>query len=368
MKKSTILLLAAVMLLAAGCAPQQTPVPPATEVTAPPTTAPEITVPETTVPETTEATEPVPETEDCTVQVNNSPAILMRLSRGDVVDVVGEYDETHFAVKTDLGYGLMEKQLLRFAEAEAYEGWTGYAYSGAEVFDNYQLLGQSVRTLSRNTEVEVVEALQWCYLVRNGDSWGFVALDGLSRTYLRSGGGGGGGGGADGGDITMGTFGGIQLLSVIEQTGEVTGQAEVLIDEAPVILGYFQRGDVVPVVTEEGFAPAWEGYATVYFDGIYAYMPQKYAQAAGQEAYEPWDGYSSRNAKLYKNPALQGDTLDQLSVNTVVTVLWDAGDCYVVSAEGVIGCMAKGSVSTSKHATGGGGGGGGGGDWTPPAL
>ena len=365
MKRILILLMAAILLMTAGCGAQQ---PESAEVPTPPTTVPATeapTEPPTEAP--TEApTEPVPECVNAVVQVDDAPAILELLNRGDAVDVVGEYDEDHYVIKREIGYGLVEKQLLRMSSEPAYEVWTGYATRKAALYTNYQLMGEVQANLNMNTQIDVLDELEYCYVVKVGEESGFIAKAQVSKDYIRYSGGGGGGGGADGGDISL-SFGGIARLSVIEQSGEVTGTAEVLADGTQVILGYFDREELAPVVAEEGFAPAWEGYYTLYLDGLYGYLPQNLALAEGEESYIQWDGFAAHQAKVYDNRLLQGEGV-QISVNTSVTILWDGGDVYVVSIDGDIGYMAKTLVGQKRFSTNRGGGGNSGGDWTPPAM
>ena len=361
MKRIMILLLVAILLVTAGCGAQQ---PESTEATVPETTIPATeapTEPPTEAP--TEApTEPVPECVNAVVQVDDAPAILELLNRGDTVDVVGEYDEDHYVIKTESGYGLVEKQLLRMSSEPAYEVWTGYATSKAALYTNYQLMGEPKQSLGRNTQMEVLDELKYCYVVKLGEETGYILKAQVSKNYIRYSG-GGNSGGADGGDISL--RGGIFSLAMIEQSGDVTGSATVLADEAQVILGYFDREELAPVVVEEGFATAWEGYYTLYLDGMYAYLPQHLALAEGEEAYSQWDGFAGYSASVYDNYLLQGDGV-KIGVNTTVTVLYDGGYFYVVSIGGDIGYMALKQVGTNRFATGGGGGGGG--DWTPPAM
>lgn len=358
MKKLILFLLIAVMLLAAGC---ETKTPEATvESSVPETTVPATEV--TTVPTTEAPTEPVPTCVNAEVQVSNAPAILTLLNRGDTVDVVGEYDEDHYVVKTDAGYGLIEKQLLRFSGEAAYTEWSGYAHGSAPVYSHYQLTGKPIQSLNLNTKVEVLDELKYCYVVKVGEVSGYMAKAQVSKNYIQYS--SGGGGSADGGDITLG-FGGIVTLSNVQQVGEVTGTAEVLADGTQVILGYFDRGDLAPVVTEEGFAPDWEGYYTLYLDGLYAYLPQNLALLEGETPYEQWDGFAGYSAAVYESYLVQGEKKD-VAVNTSVTVLWDGGDFYVVSVKDAVGYMAKAQVGANRFATGGGGDSGG--DWTPPAL
>lgn len=361
MKKLFLFLLVAVMLLAVGC--EKTDQNATTPTSVPATTG---NVTESTTEPTTEATteaptEPIPQCVTATVQVGDAPAVLALLNRGDQVDVVKEYDEDHYTVKVGELYGLVEKQLLRMSGEAAYKTWTGYARSSAKVYETYQLLGEAAKTLKQNTKVEVLDELEYCYVVKEGETTGYMAKSKVSKSYIQS---SGDGGSADGGDITL-SFGGIFTLSNVQQSGEVTGTAEVLADGAQVVLGYFERDGLAPVVAEEGFAPAWDGYYTLYMNGLYAYLPQNLALLEGQEPYEQWDGYAGHSAAVYDSYLLQGDKKD-VSVNSSVTVLWDGGDFYVVSMKDTLGYMAKDQVGTGKFSTGGGGNSGG--DWTPPAL
>ena len=360
MKKLMVILIAALLILAAGCNQQQ-PEPTVPETTVPVTEEPtETPTEEPTEAPTEEPTEPVPDCVNAVVQVDNAPAVLALLSRGDTVDVVGEYDEDHYVVKTESGYGLIEKQLLRMSGEAAYEVWTGYAHGGAPMYGNYQLTGEAIQSLNLNTQVEVLDELKYCYVVKYGETVGFMAKGQVSRNKIQY---SGGGGGADGGDISL-SFGGIVTLSAIEQSGDVTGTAEVLAEGTQVILGYFDRDELAPVVAEEGFAPAWDGYYTLYLNGLYAYLPQNLALMEGEAAYEQWSGYTGYSGAVYDSYLLLGDSKN-VNLNTSVTVLWDGGEFYVVSINDAIGYMARDQVSPNRYATGGGGGGG---DWTPPAM
>ena len=362
MRKMVIFLVVVLLLVTAGCgakAPETGEI--ADETTIPATETP--TEVPTEVP--TEApTEPGPECEDALVQVDQAPAILMLLNRGDKVDVVGEYDQDHYIIKTERGYGLVEKQLLRLEGETAYTGWTGYAYSNAAIYSNYQLTGEPSRKLNLNTKIQIIEELSYAYLVQIDEVSGFMRKAEVSKDYINYSNGNGNSGGADGGDISL-SFGGIVMLAAIEQSGEIIGAAEVLVDNAQVILGYYSRGDTVPVVSVEGFAPVWEGYHALYINGIYAYIPETFVKEEGEEDYVQWDGFAGYNAYLYDNYLMQGEG-KRLNVNTAVTVIWDGGDYYVVSVNEAIGYISVSEVGQNRYATGGGGESGG--DWTPPAL
>lgn len=379
MKRIALILLCLILLLTTGCAKQEPAV--STEATTQPTTAPM----ETTAP----PTEPLPQTEEATILADHVPAILSILSRGDTVDVVGEYDEEHYVIKTELGYGLVGKNLLAMPGAEAYEAWTGYSRWNRNVYDNYRLTGTPIQVLKTNTKIEVLDDLGGCYVVKVEDITGFMKLEDISKSVIRaqssdddggSGGGGssgGGGGGQDGGDISLQFHGGIVLLSAITQEGSVTGKATVRADGTEVVLGFFDREEPVQVVVEAGLAEDWEGYATVMMDDLYAHVPETLIQRKGEEPYAQWDGFAKYNTLFYDNFYLRGEG-KRLNTNTAIHVVADLDTCYLVSVEGSLGYVSKTMVSQTKIVTrstqteddGGGGssGGGGGQEWSDPVL
>lgn len=372
MKKCLAILLALALILCAGCG--KTSPEPETQVSTE-TEAPTETEPtETQPPETTEPpTQPLPETEDAAVLADHVPAILAIFSRGDTLDVVGEYDESHYVVKLEQGYGLVEKQLLALPDAESYEVWTGYARWNARLYSNYRLSGVPIQSLTTNTRVEVLDDLGEVLVVKVGDLTGFLSADTVSRSVIQgggsSGGSGGSSGGQDGGDISLGVSGGITLLSAISQEGDVTGQATVRADGTEVVLGFYDRDDIAKIVIETGFCEDWEGYCTVLLDDLYAHVPRNLVRTSGEEAYTPWDGYAKYSAQLYDNFYLQGEGTI-LPSNTAVHVLCDLGDCYLVTVNETTGYIAKDYVSLTRSSGGSGGSGGssGGSEWSDPVL
>lgn len=370
MKKITVILLCLMLLFAAGCN-EETPV--TTQGTTEPseTTVPVETTQATTAPTEPEPTEPpvteppVPETVPGTVLADRTMVILETAQRGSTVEVVGEFDADHWVVKTELGYGLMEKKLVRMDGEAAYAQWEGYARSGAKLYDNYHLLSPEIQSLSMNTKVQVLEDLGGCYLVQVGDALGYMRQDQVSKSYIKPSS-GGSSGGADGGDISLDYSWGVSLLSVsAPQSGEVTGSAIVLADDAEISLGWFDRGETMQIVTESGFAEEKEGYYTVYLDGLYGYVWQNLAAQEGEAPYAQWQGYARSNAPLYDNYYLTGDAVKKLSANASVQVVCDLGVCYLVQVGEDTGYMAKDQVSETriKYSSGSSGG-----EWSDPVL
>ena len=378
MKKVLLITLVLVLALSSGCTKE----PLLTE------TVPETTISETIVPETTEETIPVPHLTYGIAEVDGVPAIISLRMRGDVVDIVDSYDEKHYVIKTEQGYGLVEKNLVRTADTVAYEAWTGYAQYNAELYDNFYLTGEPMQKLATNTKMEVLDDLGYCYVVKVDHIPGFVRTESVSKWQIQPYGGGdsgggisGGGqsGGADGGDIYLQYQGSVVFLSAIHQEGEVSGQATVLADNTPVILGFFDRNDEIPVVAEDGFAEPWDNHVVAYMGGLYAYVPENLLRMEGDMAYEQWDGYSRYNTPVYDNYYLMGSPVDKLNTNTQVRVLHELENCYMVETDELTGFVEKDNVSETKIYTGGGGydnggsyggagGGGGGEEWSPPAL
>lgn len=369
--KKVMMLLLCLSLVLAGCGkktPEST-----TEVTGVPETVPATTQKPTEEPTTvpTETEPPVPETVSATALADRTYVVSKMLDRDEPVEVVGEFDEIFYIVKTEEGYGLIEKCLVRMDGAESYKSWTGYAVYNAKLYNNYHLLPGEEQKLSTNTQVQVLEDLGTCLVVQHEENIFYMRPAEVSKHYIQpSTGGSGNTGGADGGDIILGNWSGVmRLSSFIPQEGEVTGNGIVLVNLAEIYLGWFDRNDTVAIITEEGFMEEKEGWCAVYHEGLYGYVRQNLIQEAGAEDYAEWDGFAQYLAPVYANYYLNGEPETKLSTNTKVHILEDLGNCYLVISGDISGYMAKETVSQSFINYGGGGGGGDtGGDWTPPAM
>lgn len=305
------------------------------------------TLPVETAAETTVAAETEPELEYVTAQVNGIPAVLKTLSRGDRVDTVESFDEKHYVVKLDMGYGLVEKNLIRLSSEPAYEPWTGYAYPQAEVFDNYRLAGTPVKKLPSNTKVEVLDDLGWCVLVSCENETGYMKPEGLARKPQSSTPAAGESAGEDGGEIWMQHAGNLTLLSTITpQKGNVSGSATVLADGTQVSLGYFERGDKIPVVKQS----IGGENLTVCLDGLYAQVSGTYVQTADDSAYTPWEGRSRQIVPVYKDFWMLGSPIERLNANTGLKVLYELEHCYFVEVHGTMGYMKKDGVAPAADA------------------
>lgn len=353
MKKLVCILLCTLLL--AGCTEEASvPTILPVETTAEPTAV-------TTMP--VETTVPAPETVSATALTDKTCVLIATADRGAAIDVVGEHADTYYIVKTEQGYGLVEKSLVRLESQEAYAQWTGYALNNVAFYNNYHLLGEPVETLNMNAELQVLEDVGCCLVVQCGENIGYMRAGDVSKSFIVPA--PGGGGSADGGDISL--SGRVVLLSeFIPQEGEVTGKGTVLVDDAEIILGWFDRGEAVPVIVETGYAPEKEGWIAVYFEGRCGYVRRDLLREEGQEVFAQWNGFSTYKAPLYDNYYLSGEPVAELPANGEIQVLEDLGNCFMVTCGEVTGYLAKENASESKINYGGGGNSGG--EWTPPAL
>lgn len=385
MKKVFALLLALTLVFAAGCSNKTEQPAPTAAPTVPEATA----APETTLPETEP---PLPKLEAGTIQGDNIPAILCLLKKGDLVEVAGYVDETYAMVTVGDAVGTVEKELLRFAGEGPYESWTAYARWGTALYGSYKLTGEPSETLKTNTELTILDELENCYLVQAGEDTGYIAKKQASKWRITSSpkteddsssgssSGGGSSGGRDGGNISLTaaeeSMGQIVLLTEVTRTGS----AEIRADGGAVILKYFDLGDTVQIVAEEGFAPELPGYTTILEDGVYAYVPTAWVRKSGDEEFTSWDGFAGYSCYLYDNYELRGEPVKQIYANKAITVLWQAGDVSLIRVGDDVGYISTETARTTRIPTqktqedGGGGssggssGGGGGGQWTPPAM
>ena len=99
MKKIIALLLALTLVLCAGCTSEE-PVQPEPSQTQPVPSETEPPAPSETEPPVPSETEPpVPTTVATPVKAGNVPVVLLELNRGDVIELVGEFDEDHYIAK-----------------------------------------------------------------------------------------------------------------------------------------------------------------------------------------------------------------------------------------------------------------------------
>lgn len=373
MKKALAILLGITTVFLSACGAAA----PAAEPTATPVPTPEATA----TPEPTPSPEPTPATTGAAVCVLKAPAVLAMLAQNTEV-TVEEAQSEYYLVSCDAGRGFVEKRLLVPADAEAYESWTGYARSGAELREDYHLCGEVLHGFSLNETFTVLADLGGCYLVDFNGTQGYVASSSVSEQYIviyyggggGSGGNSGGGGGADGGDITLGYTVvphpiAVSLADADEPELQPGSKAKVAALQAELIAAWFELKDEVRVVSEE------DGICTVYFDGTLAQMERRFLIPDGETAPEVWDGYAKSKAVLFDNYYLaDNDASGTLPLNTVVHVLADLGSCLFVNTEtGLFGYMSPDFVSESyiQYYSGGGGssgGSGGGGEWTEPVL
>jgi len=372
MKKWFVILLCAMLLMTSGCrqspepveattAPTQTTAPTTAPTTVPPETEPTTEPPETEPPVTEP---PEPETVEVSARGIRTDVILTTLPRGSTVSLAGEFDEDYYVVKTEAGYGLLEKRLVRPENENPFEAWNGYAKSGAKLFDNYHLLNtEGTRSLSTNSKLLVLEKLGDVYLVQHGEAFGYMHGNRISTYYIES---KPDSGSADGGDISLGMGGSVSFLAAMApKEAEVSGSALVLADEAEVLLGWYDRGDTVRMITEAGFGAEKEGFCLVYQDGFTGYVRKELLAMKDSEAYQPWDGYAHASAGVYDSLFLDTEPVTKLSGNTAVHVLEDLGYAYLVTVGDITGYMDKEDVSQTKISYGGGSGGG---EWSDPVM
>ncbi len=113
---------------------------------------------------------------------------------------VTEYDEQSCTVYDGVAMGKIARWAVILDRSEQYERWTGYAKSGAKIYDTIALEGDGDK-LTINSAVEVVyETDSDLYIVIYDDEIGFVPSDCISQN--KSAVNNGGGGGSNGGEWT----------------------------------------------------------------------------------------------------------------------------------------------------------------------
>lgn len=137
-----------------------------------------------------------------TVLADGVEAYLRILSRGDAVKVTGKSGDS-LSILVDGHICTVPAMLIRMDGVKAYEPTDGYAKSGALVYGNYRMTGES-EALTFNAPFKVLEDLGDICYIQWEKGVGFVSSDMVgdapaiwSYGYGGDSGGGGGGGGAE---------------------------------------------------------------------------------------------------------------------------------------------------------------------------
>lgn len=388
MKRLILALVVMAMILSVGCGAavetveaENTPEPVdiAPVETATPSPAP------TPVPTPT----PEPPSEPGTVLINGTGVLFAKLDRGTTVSVLDELGD-YYVIELDGEKCYIEKWLVRMDMTEQPEEKKGYARSNAKVFETAYCEGEALASLKRNTVVQVVDSFGDVVFIEwdDGQQSGYAKSSDISNKKIStsssksdsgSSSSGGSSGPADGGDIVLGfrpAAYGMMLNPVLMEGTEAEepvftpGVGMVLSKLTEVYIHLTERDDVVKVTSIDG------DICTILVDGLFGTMPKRYIRMEGEEPYAAWDGYARSNAPFYTSHRML-DEPQKLKRNTVVRVLEDLGDYYLVEVDGELGFMNLEKVSEKKVSSGssssssgdsGGSGGGSSSDWTEPVL
>ena len=370
-KKKLIGIIVLVILLLIGvvsCTVFGQKEPEVVEPTTPPATEPAPTQ-EPTVEPTAVPTEP--SWEPGVIKATYGGAIAEFYNLGDTVTVKGEFDG-YFIIEGEEMDLLIETRYLRHAGEEAFKEYVGYSYSGTAVYETAYLTGDAIASLALNDKVDVIEGKEnWLHIKWNGGE-GYVEASGISPNpivYTN----GGSSGPQDGTDIDLGSLsasgvtGGVQLLSsyygpIFTEMEAVEGT--ILTNECEAYMYLYSRGD------EAKIHEVGEETCIVLIEGQLVTIPRWLVQMEGDEAYEPWTGYTASVDVYSKHQMREIYEVRQMNVNEKVNVIDKLPHCYVVEVDGEICYIALDAVSKTPFTVskGNGGGSSSSGEWTPPAL
>lgn len=379
MKKISVFLLCALLLVAAGCgkepkeaeptaapyeAPTEAPAQvPTEEPTPEPTATPEPT------PEPTPTATPVPSGDPAFLKVDNIGLLAGTAKMGDVLDITGEEGD-YYVVSLDGEMVLISKKMVQLSHEAPYAEWEGYARSGAKLNESPYMTGNDIESLGLNTAIAVKADLGDTLLVEVNGKVGYMHLRDVSTSKIAtySGGGsssGGGDTGSDGDDIELsnhGTLGGILRLS---NAAQYPTQGTVLAEGAELYYCIMNSSIPVTVIPADGEN---KGMKAVLYNGFVGAVPEELVRMDGDKPFEPWMGYAIANASAYGNHRKLGE-IQTLGRNTELTVVDEIGSLYLVKVGEVTCFMEADQISKTKiKSSSGGSSSGGGDDWTEPVL
>ena len=344
-----------------------TPVP---EATTQPT--PEPTPVPTPVPTPEPTAEPTPAPQAGTARVDGIGVTVKTLNRGDEVTISGEQDK-YYIVAMDDGSVLVEKDMIRLSTEHDPAETNAYANTETRLFDNPYLEGTPIATISRNTQVTVVDTFGGRSLVRFGDQTGFMRADdlgpGYQGNYYYN---GGSATGQDGGDITLGAVMGVRGHYVALAAAGFPKSGKILADGTEAYSRFLKAGETVTVVEidpgKDKDKIEGDEKCILSENGLTGSVPRWEVILDGDEDYQEWTGYSDVNSELFDNYRLLGKPIQTLRLNSELKIVYATQDVLVVKTDTGYAYIAQEDVSERPTVYSGGGGGGGEADWTPPVL
>ena len=378
MKRISILLLCALLLLSLGCGNNQngeqnsanvantenTQVPADTstpEPTEEPTPEP------TATPEPTPTATPVPSGDPTALKADNIGLLAGTAKMGDVLDITGEEGE-YYVTSLNGEMVLISKKMVLLSNEAPYTEWEGYARSGAKLNESPYMTGNDIESLGLNTGIVVKADLGDTLLVEANGKVGYMHLRDVSTSKIATYSGGSSGGGdtgSDGDDIELsnhGTLGGIIRLS---NAAQYPTQGTVLAEGAE--LYYCIMNSSIPV-TVIGVSSENASMSEVLYERYVGLVDTNLLRLDDSTAFEPWTGYAIANASAYSNHRKLGE-IQTLGRNAELTVVDEVGSLYLVKVGEATCFMEADQISKTKiNSSGGGSSSDGGGDWTEPVL
>ena len=344
---------------------------PAVQTEAPaPTAAP--TAEPTPEPTPEPTAEPTPAPQNGTARVDGIGIVVKLFNRGDEVTLTGEQDD-YYIVALDDGDVLVEKELIRLSTERDSAETNAYANSETRLYDNPYLEGTPIATLSRNTQVTVIDSFGGRSLVRYGEQTGFMKAGDLAAgyqgNYYYN---GGSTTGVDGGDITLGAIGGTRGRYVSLAAVGYPKTGKVLADGTEGYLRFLKAGETVTVIEidpgKDKDRIEGDEKCILSDSGRTGTVPRWEVILEGDEPYQEWTGYSVINGELYDNYRLLGKPIQTLRLNSELKVIFATQDVLVVKTDTDYAYIAQEDVTEKPTVYSGGGGGGGEAEWTAPVL
>ena len=301
---------------------------------------------------------------------------FIELNRNDEINIIDE-DENFYYFDNNGLILAVEKEYVRTENDEPFEEYTGYAYSGAEVFSDYEL-NDKIADLYKNDEIKVIDKIGKVLLVNYEGEVRYMYQSDVSESYIvtyyrapvveepvytpsysggggSSSGGGSGSGGGGGGTTPDPTpsSGDAQEISISDLAFVITEdktefvpndsfveiKGQILLDNTKAYITYFSRSEDVRVLNVD------DEYAYVLISGFVGKIEREYLRLESDEEYDAWDGYAYSGAEVFYDFELT-DEMDWFYKNDDVHVIDKVEDVYVVELkDGSFGYMSVDDVS-----------------------
>lgn len=274
-------------------------------------------------------------------------ALIEKYDRGTEIEVLCDVPglDSYSIVRAGDNLGIMAKYFFHVEGTPEYASWIAHSKNGAVFCTGYDMDEDTAEPLEPWTSLKVLGEADYCYVVEMPDGRVGTAANDEVELY--------GKGGkswqkyGDGDDIIISADSGEAYAACtlgyeVSESDAYEGKATIICNQAPLLAGLYDYADEVTVTVRD------DEVCTLICGGVEGQVEKRFLLFPGETPYQSWDAFVASSTPGFKNIRLIGDPAKSFSVNTVVKVINDFEESYLVEINGELYYMDHENVSDHR--------------------